>query len=66
MFTTLIRFDAVYFGHFKCNKKLILDYPVLSIYLRDLYQHPGIALTVDIDNIKATAICHTKVLIQLA
>jgi putative glutathione S-transferase len=71
MFTTLIRFDAVYFGHFKCNKKRILDYPVLFNYPRNLsqypvYQHPGIAQTVDIGNIKATTMCHTKVLIQLA
>ena len=52
-FTTLIRFDAVYVGHFKCNKKRIADYPALSNYLRDLYQHPGIAETVDINYIKA-------------
>ena len=53
LFTTLIRFDAVYVGHFKCNKKRIVDYPALSNYLRDLYQQPGIAETVDIDYIKA-------------
>ncbi|MFT5881201.1 MAG: putative glutathione S-transferase [Moritella sp.] len=53
MFTTLVRFDAVYVGHFKCNKKRIVDYPVLSNYLRELYQHLGIAETVDIDYIKA-------------
>jgi len=53
LFTTLIRFDAVYVGHFKCNKKRIADYPALSNYLRDLYQQPGIAATVDIDYIKA-------------
>ena len=53
LFTTLIRFDAVYVGHFKCNKKRIADYPSLSNYLRDLYQHEGIASTVDIDYIKA-------------
>lgn len=53
LFTTLIRFDAVYVGHFKCNKKRIGDYPELSNYLRDLYQQPGIAETVDIDYIKA-------------
>lgn len=52
-FTTLIRFDAVYVGHFKCNKKRIVDYPALSHYLRELYQHPGIADTVDIDYTKA-------------
>lgn len=53
LFTTLVRFDAVYVGHFKCNIKRIADYPALSNYLRDLYQHPGIADTVDIDYIKA-------------
>jgi len=53
LFTSLIRFDAVYVGHFKCNKKRIADYPVLSNYLRDLYQQPGIKNTVDIDYIKA-------------
>ncbi len=53
LFTTLIRFDAVYVSHFKCNKKRIVDYPVLSNYLRDLYQYQGIAKTVDIDYIKA-------------
>ena len=53
LFTTLIRFDAAYVGHFKCNKKRIADYPSLSNYLRDLYQHEGIASTVDIDYIKA-------------
>lgn len=53
LFTTLVRFDAVYVGHFKCNIKRIVDYPALSNYLRDLYQHPGIADTVDIDYIKA-------------
>ncbi len=52
-FTTLVRFDAVYVGHFKCNRKRIEDYPALSNYLRELYQHPGVAETVDIDYIKA-------------
>ena len=52
LFTTLIRFDAVYVGHFKCNLKRIDDYPNLSNYLRDLYQMQGIAETVDIDYIK--------------
>lgn len=52
LFTTLVRFDAVYVGHFKCNKKRIQDYPVISAYLRDLYQIPSIADTVDIDYIK--------------
>jgi glutathionyl-hydroquinone reductase len=52
LFTTLVRFDAVYVGHFKCNLRRIIDYPQLSGYLRDLYQHPGIAATVDLDQIK--------------
>lgn len=53
LFTTLVRFDAVYVGHFKCNLKRIADYPVLSAYVRDLYQQPGIAETVNISAIKA-------------
>ncbi|MCO7224731.1 glutathione S-transferase family protein [Pleionea sp. CnH1-48] len=53
LFTTLIRFDAVYVGHFKCNKKRIQDYVALGAYLRDLYQQPGIADTVNIEYIKA-------------
>ena len=52
LFTTLIRFDAVYVGHFKCNLRRIVDYPALSAYLRDLYQHPGISETVRINEIK--------------
>ena len=52
LFTTLIRFDVVYVGHFKCNLKRIADYPNMSNYLRELYQVPGIARTVDIDYIK--------------
>lgn len=52
LFTTLIRFDAVYVGHFKCNLRRIDDYPALSNYLRELYQMPKVAQTVDIDNIK--------------
>ena len=52
LFTTLVRFDAVYYGHFKCNLRRIVDYPNLSNYLRDLYQQPGIAGTVDMDHIK--------------
>ncbi|HSW53111.1 MAG TPA: glutathione S-transferase family protein, partial [Sulfuricaulis sp.] len=52
LFTTLIRFDAVYVAHFKCNLRRIEDYPNLSNYLRDLYQVPGIAETVDFDHIK--------------
>lgn len=53
LFTTLVRFDAVYVGHFKCNLRRIVDYPNLWGYLRDLYQVPGIAQTVHIDHIKA-------------
>jgi putative glutathione S-transferase len=52
LFTTLIRFDAVYYGHFKCNKRRIVDYPNLSNYLRELYQVPGVAETVSIGEIK--------------
>ncbi len=52
LFTTLVRFDPVYVGHFKCNLKRIVDYPNLSNYLRDLYQHEGVAQTVHMDHIK--------------
>jgi putative glutathione S-transferase len=52
LFTTLVRFDPVYATHFKCNLRRVADYPNLSAYLRDLYQTPGIADTVDIDQIK--------------
>lgn len=52
LFTTLVRFDSVYFGHFKCNVRRIADYPSLSGYLRDLYQTEGVAGTVDLDQIK--------------
>ncbi len=52
LFTTLVRFDPVYHGHFKCNLRRIVDYPNLSAYLRDLYQTPGVAETVDFDHIK--------------
>ncbi len=52
LFTTLVRFDPVYVGHFKCNLRRIADYPNLSNYLRDLYQVPGVAETVDIPHIK--------------
>jgi putative glutathione S-transferase len=52
LFPTLVRFDAVYYSHFKCNLRRIVDYPNLSNYLRDLYQQPGIAATVDIGQIK--------------
>ncbi|MEC4723989.1 glutathione S-transferase family protein [Shewanella sp. D64] len=53
LFTTLVRFDPVYVGHFKCNKKRIVDYPNLWGYLRDMYQQPGVSETVDIAYIKA-------------
>ena len=52
LFTTLVRFDAVYYSHFKCNLRRIIDYPNLSNYLRDLYQVPGVADTVSLDHIK--------------
>jgi glutathionyl-hydroquinone reductase len=52
LFTTLIRFDAVYYSHFKCNLRRIMDYPNLDNYLRDLYQVPGVAETVNLDHIK--------------
>jgi glutathionyl-hydroquinone reductase len=52
LFTTLIRFDTVYYSHFKCNLRRIADYPNLWNYLHDLYQVPGIADTVSIDQIK--------------
>jgi glutathionyl-hydroquinone reductase len=52
LFTTLVRFDAVYVGHFKCNLRRIADYPNLSGYLRELYQWPGVAETVNFDHIK--------------
>ena len=53
LFPTLVRFDAVYVGHFKCNLRRIEDYPNLSNYLRDLYQQPGVAGTVNMEHIKA-------------
>ena len=52
LFTTLLRFDPVYYLLFKCNLRRITDYPNLSNYLRDLYQQPGIAETVNMDHIK--------------
>lgn len=52
LFTTLVRFDAVYHGHFKCNRNRIRDFDHLGPYLRDLYQHPGVAETVNFDHIK--------------
>ena len=52
LFTTLVRFDPVYVGHFKCNIRRIADYPNLQGYLRELYQVPGVAETVDMRHIK--------------
>lgn len=52
LFTTLVRFDPVYVGHFKCNLKRIVDYPHLWGYVRDLYQTPGVAETIDFWHIK--------------
>jgi putative glutathione S-transferase len=52
LFTTLIRFDAVYFGHFKTNRQLIADYPAISAYVRELYQVQAVAETVSFDHIK--------------
>ncbi len=51
LFTTLVRFDSVYHLHFKCNRRRIVDYPALWAYTRDLYQHPGVAQTVQMDHI---------------
>jgi putative glutathione S-transferase len=52
LFTTLVRFDAVYVGHFKCNLRRLVDYPNLWGYARDLFQRPGFGDTVDFDHIK--------------
>ncbi|GAM21278.1 hypothetical protein SAMD00019534_044530 [Acytostelium subglobosum LB1] len=52
LFTTLVRFDPVYFGHFKTNKRMIKDYPALSNYLREIYQNEQIKSTVDFHHIK--------------
>lgn len=52
LFTTLIRFDAVYYSHFKCNKRQIRDYPAISAYLQKLYEVPGIAATIDMEKTK--------------
>lgn len=53
LFTTLVRFDPVYYGHFKCNLRQVCDYPNLWNYVRDIYQTPGVADTVDMRHIKA-------------
>src|SRR5690606_37312649 len=52
LFTTLLRFDPVYYGHFKCNLKRLVDYPGLWGFTRELYQYPGVAATVDMRHIK--------------
>jgi putative glutathione S-transferase len=52
LFTTLVRFDAVYYNHFKTNRKRLMDYPNLWAYTRELYQVPGVADTVNMDHIK--------------
>src|SRR5690606_10971783 len=52
LFTTLVRFDPVYYGHFKCNRRRIVDYPNLWGYVRDLYQVPGVAETVNVEYYK--------------
>jgi putative glutathione S-transferase len=52
LFTTLARFDSVYVGHFKCDRKRLVDYPNLWAYARELYQVPGVARTVDLDQIR--------------
>jgi glutathionyl-hydroquinone reductase len=62
LFCTLVRFDAVYYSHFKCNLRRILDYPNLQGYMLDLYQQPGIAETVNLDDIKRHYyITHTEI-----
>jgi putative glutathione S-transferase len=52
LFTTLVRFDLVYVGHFKCNMRRLIDYPNLWAYTRELYQYPGVAETVSVNHIK--------------
>lgn len=52
LFTTLMRFDEVYHGHFKCNIRRIVDYPALWAFTRDIFQAPGVAGTVNMDHIK--------------
>ena len=52
LFTTLVRFDAVYHGHFKCNRSKLTEMPVLWAYARDLFQTPGFGDTIDFEQIK--------------
>jgi putative glutathione S-transferase len=62
LFCTLVRFDAVYHGHFKCNLRRIVDYPRLQSYLEDLYAVPGVAGTVNLDHIKRHYyVTHTRI-----
>jgi glutathionyl-hydroquinone reductase len=62
LFCTLVRFDAVYFGHFKCNLRRVIDYPALQAYLLDLCQTPGIAPTLNLDHIKRHYyVTHTEI-----
>ncbi len=62
LFTTLVRFDPVYVGHFKCNLNRLIDFPNLWAYTRDLYQQPGVAETINMIHIKNHYYCsHTKV-----
>ncbi|MBV9220805.1 MAG: glutathione S-transferase family protein [Methylobacteriaceae bacterium] len=53
LFPTLMRFDSIYYGHFKCNRRRLVDYPALWPYTRDLYQHPGVGETVNLAHAKA-------------
>ncbi len=57
LFPTLVRFDAVYYGHFKCNLRRLVDYPNLWAYARDLYQRPDFGQTVNFDHIKRHYYC---------
>jgi putative glutathione S-transferase len=60
LFTTLLRFDPVYVGHFKCNLRRIADYPNLWNYTKELYQVPGVASTVNMEHIKGHYYCSHK------
>ena len=65
LFTTLVRFDYVYYGAFRCNKRRIVDYPNLWRFVRQLYQMPGIAETIDVWSIKAHYYASDKLLKQI-
>ena len=60
LFITLVSFDPIYVGHFECNIRRLADYPNLSGYVRDLYQRPGIAATVDFSQIKNVSLRQSK------